>query len=124
MSAKFSNCDENGQGCQPCTSLDSCTWDPRTQAAKSSQLTQSDHYNRFRAPDGRTYIWGYVRSRNQWILADKDRNIATYTLMLNWTTDVVNGEDDGFNGASPLEYKVRYIVDAFTVYDGQTLNAP
>jgi hypothetical protein len=120
----FKNCDEYGKNCDPCTSLDHCTWDPRTPSAIAGQLTQSDHYNRFQAPDGRTYIWGYVRSRNQWVLADKDRNIATYTLMLNWLTDVVNGEDDGFNGASPLEYKVRYAIDAFSVYDGNTLNAP
>ncbi len=120
----FKNCDENGNNCAECTDLDHCTWDPRTRAAKTSQITQSDRYNRFQAPDGRTYIWGYIRSRNQYVLADKDRNNATYTLMLNWTTDVVNGQDDGYNGASPLEYKVRYIVDAFTYYDGQALAAP
>ncbi len=124
VKGQFQNCDENGNNCVPCTSIDKCSWDPRTQAARAIQLTQSDRYNRFQAPDGRTYIWGYLRSRNQWVLADKDRNIATYALMLTWLTDVVNGEDDGFNGASPLEYKVRYIVDAFTYYDGQTLYAP
>ncbi len=124
VATKFANCDENGLNCSPCTSLDKCTWDPRTQQARAAQLTQSDHYNRFQSPDGRTYIWGFIRSRNQWVIADKDRNIATYALMLNWTTDIINGEDDGFNGASPLEYKVRYIVDAFTTYDQQTLNAP
>jgi hypothetical protein len=120
----FQNCDENGQNCNPCTSLDQCTWDPRTLSPKTSYLTQSDRYNRFQAPDGRTYIWGFIRSRNQWVLADKDRNNASYTLMLNWTTDIVNGEDDGFNGASPLEYKVRYLIDAFTYYDQQVTNAP
>jgi hypothetical protein len=120
----FVNCDENGQHCDPCTSLDHCTWDPRVRAAKTDFLTQSDRYNRFQSPDGRTYIWGYIRSRNQWVLVDKDRNIASYVLMLDWNTDVVNGEDDGFNGASYLEYKVRYLVDAFTYYDGQTLAAP
>ena len=120
----FRSCDEFGNSCTVCTSLDSCTWDPRRPQSIATHLTQSDRYNRFQGPDGRTYIWGYIRSRNQWVLADKDRNIATYTLMLTWLTDVVNGEDDGFNGASPLEYKVRYIVDAFTYYDGQTLYAP
>jgi len=35
--------------------------------------------------------------------------------------DVVNGEDSGYNGASYLEYKVRYVVDAFRYYDGQSL---
>jgi hypothetical protein len=120
----YQNCDENGLHCDPCTSLDHCTWDPRTRAAKTDYLTQSDRYNRFQSPDGRTYIWGYLRSRNQWVLADKDRNIASYVLMLDWNTDVVNGEDDGYNGASTLEYKVRYLVDAFTYFDGHTLAAP
>jgi len=122
--AKFNVCNEYGQSCVQCTSLDSCPWDPRNPAPIATVLTQSDRYHRFQGPDGRTYIWGYIRSRNQWVLADKDRNIATYTLMLNWLTDVVNGEDDGFNGASALEYNVRYIVDAFTYYDGQLLADP
>jgi hypothetical protein len=121
---QFPNCDENGVNCSPCTSLDKCTWDPRLIAVKPSHVTQSDRYNRFQGPDGRTYIWGYIRSRNQWVIADKDRNIATYTLMLNWTTDVVNNQDDGENGADALELKVRYCVDAFRYYDGQALAAP
>ncbi len=117
----FPNCDENGNNCQPCTSLDNCTWDPRLQQATTGFVTQSNRYNIFQGPDGHTYIWGYIASRNQWILADRDVNNATYTLMLSWTTDVVNNEDDGTLGASSLEYKVRYIVDAFTYYDGQSL---
>lgn len=121
---QFQNCDENGQNCQPCTSLDSCTWDPRQLQAKNSDVNHSDRYNRFQTPDGRTYIWGYLKSRNQWVLADKDLNVATYAIMLNWTTDLVNGEDDGENGSANLEYNVRYIVDAFQYYDGNTLYAP
>jgi len=117
----FQNCDENGQNCNPCTSIDNCTWDPRNYQSKTTDLTQSDRYNQFVAPDGRTYIWGYIVSRNQWVLADKDRNNATYTLMFSWTQDLVNGEDDGYNGSAALEYKVRYIVDAFTAYDGSAL---
>jgi hypothetical protein len=120
----FQNCDENGLNCQPCTSIDNCTWDPRTPAVKTSQATQSDRYNRFQGPDGRTYIWGYIRSRNQWVLADKDRNTATYALFLQWTTDLVNGEDSGYNGASGLEYRVRYVVDNFTYYNGSAIAAP
>jgi hypothetical protein len=120
----FQNCDENGNNCAPCTSIDSCTWDPRNRQVTSYQITQSDRYNQFQSPDGRTYIWGYLVSRNQWVLADRDRNNATYALMYAWNQDVVNGEDDGYNGASYLEYKVRYIVDAFTYYDGQSLAAP
>lgn len=113
----FSNCDENGVNCDPCTSLDHCSWDPRPLQTKPSQATQSDRYNRFQAPDGRTYIWMYIASRNQWVLADKDRNVAMYTLILNWSTDVVNGEDDGYQGAQGLETKVRFAIDAFRYFD-------
>lgn len=119
----FQNCDENGNNCQPCTSLDNCTWDPRTQQSKTDQLTQSNRYNMFQGPDGRTYIWGYITSRNQWILADKDRNTATYTLMLTWLQDLVNGEDDGYNGDLYYEYNVRYIVDSFLYFDGSVLTS-
>jgi hypothetical protein len=120
----FQNCDQNGTSCAPCTSLDVCTWDPRTLAGNPIDITQSDTYNRFQGPDGRTYIWGYISSRNEWVLVDRDRNVAAYTQMLNWTADVVNGQDDGYNGASPLEKNVRFVIDAFTYYNDQTLTAP
>ena len=121
---QFKNCDENNVNCSPCVSLDNCTWDPRPLQVKTSHVTQSDRYYRFQGPDGRTYIWGYLKSRNQWILADKDRNVATYKLMLDWNTDVVNDLDDGTGSAFGLEFKVRYAVDAFRYYDGQALAAP
>jgi hypothetical protein len=100
-----------------CTTLDSCAWDPRVRQTSPAQLTQSDYYNRFQGPDGRTYIWMYSKQRNSWIVSDKDRNVALYTLMLNYTTDVVNGEDDGYAGAQELERKVRYALDAFEYFD-------
>ncbi len=125
---QFQNCDENGQNCQPCTSLDNCTWDPRIPQVKGSQLTQSDRYNRFQGPDGRTYIWMYMVSRNEWLLADKDRNVAMYTLILNWSTDVVNSEDDGYTtipaSAIQLELKIRYAIDAFQYFDGDQTQSP
>jgi hypothetical protein len=115
----FPNCDPSGVFCDPCTSLDHCTWDPRTPAPVTTDLTQSDPFNRFQAPNGRTYIWGYLPSRSQWILADRGRDIATYDLMLAWTTDVASGQDTTSN-AGALETKVRYAVDAFTGFSGQT----
>jgi len=124
VTANFQNCDENGNNCQPCTSLTNCTWDPRTQTAKASDLTQSNRYNIFQGPDGHTYIWGYLPSRNQWILADRDVNNATYAVMLTWTNDVVNNEDDGEQGASFYEATVRYMVDAFLYYNNNAIIAP
>jgi hypothetical protein len=100
-----------------CDSLDDCFWDPRVRQTSPTQLLQSDSFNKFQGPDGRTYIWMYSKQRNSWIVSDKDRNVALYTLMLNYTTDVVNGEDDGYAGAQELERKVRYALDAFEYFD-------
>jgi hypothetical protein len=119
---QFQNCDENGLNCDPCTSLDHCSWDPRQLQVRPDQLTQSDRFNRFVAPNGRTFIWEYLPSRNEWVLADKDRNVALYTLMLNWSTDVVNSEDDGYGGAAGLELKVRYAIDAFKYFNDNQPN--
>ena len=91
----------------------------RTRQVKPTQLTQSDYLNRFIGPDGKYYIWGWLESRNQWVLAEKDRNTATYALMSGWLTDVVYGQDTGENGASGLEYPVRFAVDSFQYFDDQ-----
>jgi hypothetical protein len=116
----FNNCDENNLNCAPCDGTpDQCTWDPRTRQVKPTQLSQSDYLNRFIGPDGKSYIWGWIESRNQWVLAEKDRNTAMYTLMGNWQTDVVYGQDTGENGASYLELPVRFAVDAFQYFDDQ-----
>jgi len=120
----FENCDENNLDCQPCTSLDNCTWDPRTLRVKSTQSTQSDRTNSFVAPDGRTYIWMYLQSRNQWVIADKDRNVALYALILNWTNTVINGEGDGYEGALGLELKVKYALDAYKYFNDFQPNTP
>jgi hypothetical protein len=119
----FQNCDENGANCQPCTSLDSCSWDPRIRQTKPEQASQSDAYNVFTAADGRTYVWMYLQSRNEWVLADKDRNVAMYTLMFNYTNDVVNAEDDGYDGAQFFETKVRFAIDAFNYFDDDQLSS-
>jgi hypothetical protein len=113
----FQNCDENGQNCNPCVDANTCTWDPRNRQQKPTQLTQSDYTNRFVGPDGKYYIWGWFQSRNQYVLAEKDRNTSTYSLMFNWQTDVVYGQDTGENGASYYEKPVRFAVDAFNYFD-------
>jgi hypothetical protein len=47
-----------------------------------------------------------------------------YTLMFTWNSDVVNNEDDGYNGASYYELKVKYMMDAYQYFNDQQLNAP
>jgi hypothetical protein len=123
----FQNCDQNGLNCQPCSlaaGIAACTWDPRNPQASSEQITQSNTFNEFQAPDGRTYIWAYIQSRNEWVLADRDRNTATFNIILQFTTDVVNGGDDGYNGSLAIERNVRWIVDAYQYFNGNSLAAP
>jgi hypothetical protein len=119
----YNNCDENGLNCNACVNASTCTWDPRVRQVKTTDLYHSDYLNRFIGPDGKSYIWGYFKSRNQWVLAEKDRNTAMYALMANWQTDVVYGQDTGENGASYLERPVRFAVDAFQYFDGLTPGA-
>jgi hypothetical protein len=121
---QYQDCDENGLHCTACTTLDNCTYDPRTPQLLPQQINQSDRHNSFIGPDGRTYIWMYLPNRNQYLLADKDRNVAMYTLMLTWATDVVDAEDDGSAGAQFFELKIRFALDAFNYFDKNQGAAP
>ena len=100
-----------------CTSLDNCNYDPRLARAFANDLVHSDTYNQFVGPDGRRYIWVYVADRLQWVLADRDRNTATYLMLFNYTADVINGEDDGTAGAYNLQLPVKYFLDNFNHYN-------
>ncbi len=104
-----------------CTTIDTCTWDPRQYRVVGTDATKSDALNQFVSPDGRTYIWAYIADRNQWILVDKDRNTAAYVIVLNWTNAVINGEADG-SGASGfdpygLTLPMKYFLDSFNQYN-------
>ncbi len=106
-----------------CTSITdpNCTWDPRQHQAGTDDNSHSDYYNQFLGPDGRRYIWAYVPDRNAWVLADRDRNTATYTIMYNYTADIINAEDDGNIGpAYQAEYQMRYFIDYYTQFNDQT----
>jgi hypothetical protein len=79
----------------------------------------SDGFNEFAGPDGRRWIWAYVPSRNQWIAVDRDRNIASYLIVRDYTQDVINQQDDGnYPGAAfDYELEMKYLLDAFTYYN-------
>jgi hypothetical protein len=98
-----------------------CNYDPRTPRAYQDDLLYSDVYNEFLGPDGRRYIWVYVPDRNQWVVADRDRNTATYTILRNYTTDVILQKDDGNYGgpAFNLQTQVKYFIDYFTQTNSQ-----
>jgi hypothetical protein len=107
-----------------CTDLNNCSWDPRQPRAVVSDQYHSDDYNEFVGGDHRRWIWVYVQDRNAWVAADRDRNIATYTIMRQYTTDVIHGEDDGNPGSSvaegssyPLQLPLKYFLDYFYQYN-------
>ena len=50
---------------------------------------------------------------NQWIAADRDRNVATYIMMYGYTSDVIYGQDDGFGGAYSAELPLKYFLNYY-----------
>ncbi len=94
----------NVPGC-PTFDAPTCTYDPRT---------LSDTHNQFFGPDDKEWIWAYVPDRNQWVVAQKEYNTATYVVVRNYTDDVVFQLDDGnepghaFGAELPMKYFLDY----------------
>ncbi len=112
-----------------CTTLESCTYDPRTPAAYANQTFYSTNTNTFTGPDGKRYIWAYIQSRNSWVVCDQDRHIATFNILYQYTLDVIQGYDDGSTpgGAYPDELAVLYFIDYYLQFngnEGNTVNTP
>jgi len=95
-----------------CTTFETCTYDVTDDTVTNAN---TDHV--FYGPDGLKYIWTYVRSRDQWMVARADRNPATYNIILNYNVDLFDNFDDGSNGTIGLEYPIRYTLDAFKLYE-------
>jgi hypothetical protein len=114
--------DTQGGDIIDCTKPDvnACNYDPRTPRGYPTDTYWSDQYNRFVGPDGRRWIWAYLQDRNEWLVADQDRNTATYPTMYNYTTDVVFGKDDGNAGnAFGLSLQLKYMYDYYYQSLGQ-----
>ncbi len=103
------NCDQNGN-CQPATTLQQCSYDPRS---------QSDQHNEFVGPDSRIWIWAYIADRNEWVAVQKERNIASYVIVRNYTDDVIYNLDDGAypGGAYTAQLPMKYFLDSFDTYN-------
>ncbi|MGZ5970830.1 MAG: hypothetical protein ACXWP4_24330, partial [Polyangiales bacterium] len=101
--------------------LAACKYDPTLKKENADDIYHSDDYNEFIGPDHRRYIWAYVPDRNTWVIADRDRNTATYTILRRFTSDVVHGEADGsgYDGLDPYGslLPVKYYLDAFAEYN-------
>jgi hypothetical protein len=99
-----------------CTTLQNCTYDPRVAANPTDPEGQyhSDKYQQFMGPDFRRWIWAYIQDRNVWVAADKDRNVGTYVILFNYTSDIIFGEDDGNTGpAFSNQLPVKYFIDYY-----------
>jgi hypothetical protein len=96
-------------------SVDACNYDPTIPRGFAQDTFLSDNFNEFRGPDGRRYIWIYLKDRNQWFACDRDRHTATYIVMRNYTSDVLNFKDDGnFGNPYGEEIQLKYYLDYFT----------
>ncbi len=104
-------------GCAVGQPLDACTWDPRIPQVDADDQYHSDLYNNFRGPDGRRYIWTYLRDRNQIFMVDRDRNVASYVTLSNYNSDVYAQHDDGTSGAYYLELPIKYTFGYFNAYN-------
>ena len=95
-------------GCTSLTNLGACPYDVTTQGNAISELV---------GPDKVAYIWTYVYDRNTWVLARKDRNIATYKILFNYNDDILRQKDDGTYGAYTLLKPIKYMLDSFHAYN-------
>ncbi|MFI5296861.1 MAG: zinc-dependent metalloprotease [Polyangiales bacterium] len=93
-----------------CTDFKSCTYDATT-------VAKDPNNNDWVGPDALKYILAYLPSRNEWVLARKDRNVATYIALLNYNQSILGQHEDGTNGAYALEYNIKYLMDAYAAYE-------
>ncbi|HUB05528.1 MAG TPA: hypothetical protein VMB50_00925 [Myxococcales bacterium] len=95
-----------------CITADTCTYDPRN-------IPDPQNANEFVGPDGKRYIWAKIQDRQQWVVAEQDRNIVTNTLLYEFNLDVVAGQDDGNfpGGAYEYELPIKFTADSFTYFN-------
>ncbi len=102
-----------------CDTLANCDYNPQSPRTDAADVHHSDGFNEFLGPDNKRYAWAYIPSRNQWLVVDRDRNIASYLVVRAYNQDVVNQQDDGNfpGGAYGYELQMKYTLDAFTYYN-------
>ena len=107
--------DATGQLLCPSDTVAGCGYDPTIAGTPDDPLQafHSDPFNQFIGPDYRRWIWVYLQDMNQWIAADRDRNVATYIMMYGYTSDVIYGQDDGFGGAYSAELPLKYFLNYY-----------
>jgi hypothetical protein len=113
LAVTYNTVDKQGKLLCPTDQVETCTYDPTIKGTADDPEGgfHSDPFNQFIGPDNRRWIWVYLQDANKWIAADRDRNVATWVMMYNYTSDVLFGEDDGSGGYGsevPLKYFINY----------------
>jgi hypothetical protein len=105
-----------------CNLFETCNYDV-TNSAMTSPNAQTQA---FVAPDGLTYAYALIPSRNNWQVARSDRNIVMYKLITTYNTDIYATKDDGTQGAYGYEYQMKYTIDAYNAFEfgGGFFNPP
>jgi hypothetical protein len=65
-------------------------------------------------PDGHNWRWIYLRDRNAWMAADRDRNPVTYRRMGDYITLLATGDES--NALYDLERPLKFYFDAYAQY--------
>ena len=100
-----------GPSSAPCLSFEACTYDVTQDSSQDPQTGQ------FIGPDGLTYVYAYIASRNNWVVARQDRNIATFKVIEAFNEDIFAIKDDGTMGAYGYEYQIKYTIDAYEAFE-------
>jgi hypothetical protein len=100
-------------GLPRCTSFTTCAYN----VTDPTQTKADPTTNVFVGPDQLTYVYAYVPGRNAYVVARKDRNIATFKIVHDYNVDILGNHDDGSNGAYGLELPIKYTIDAYKMFD-------
>lgn len=100
----------------PHPTLDTCQYNPTLRRVVPGDTHLSDDYHEFLGPDTRRYTWVYVQDRHTWVVADRDRNTATYKIINDYNIKVIKGEAEG-NDAYTQQLPVKYFLDAYNAYN-------
>jgi hypothetical protein len=113
---------QNPQGLNGCTTFETCTYNPMLPSVDAADVGHSNPTtDAFIGPDGRRWVWTYLADRNVWVFCDQDRNSALYFQVLTYNQDILVTFDDG-NTPNAYNYqaKIKYMIDAYNVFGGDT----
>jgi hypothetical protein len=96
-----------------CPTALTCDYDP----TDPNLVFQQPGNLAFTGPDGLNYVYAFIASRNQYVLAREDRNIVTWKLIQQFNNDIFLNKDDGTNGTYALEYEIKYTIDAYNMFE-------